>query len=83
MINELCRLGVLIVNSGKQGIANNYYFPKEEFFKNDASVAMAYKRKTQFRKKPAAKSSMMEPPGLTKDNLTEKTESTWDEDFNF
>ena len=72
MINELCRLGVLIVNSGKQGIANNYYFPREDFFKGDASVAMAYKRKTQFRKKPKSKPSIMEDLGFTKEDLLKR-----------
>ena len=83
MINELCRLGVLIVNSGKQGIANNYYFPGEDFFKEDASVAMAYKRKTQFRKKPAPKQSMTEELGVTTGDLAGKPEPEWDDDFEF
>lgn len=83
MINELCDLDVLIVNSGKQGVANNYYFPKEDFFKDDADVAMAYKRTTKFRKKPKSKSSIMEEFGFTTEDLAERTEPEWDDDFEF
>ena len=83
MINELCDLDVLIVNSGKQGVANNYYFPKEDFFKADADVAMAYKRTTKFRKKPKSKPSIMEEFGFTKEDLAERTEPEWDDDFEF
>lgn len=83
MINELCALDVLIVNSGKQGVANNYYFPKEDFFKEDASIAMAYKRTTKFRKKPKTKPSIMEELDFTKEDLAEKAEPEWDDDFDF
>ena len=83
MINELCDLDVLIVNSGKQGIANNYYFPKEDFFKEDASVAMAYKRKTKFRNKPKPKPIISEEFGFTKESLAETPEPEWDDDFAF
>ena len=83
MINDLCALDVLIVNSGKQGVANNYYFPKEDFFKEDASIAMAYKRTTKFRKKPKTKPSIMEELDFTKEDLAEKAEAEWDDDFEF
>ena len=83
MINELCALDVLIVNSGKQGIANNYYFPREDFFKEDTSVAMAYKRKTQFRKKPKSKPNMTEEFSFTQGDLAEKADAEWDDDFEF
>jgi len=83
MLNELCALDVLIVNSGKQGVANNYYFPKEDFFKEDASVAMAHKRKTKFRKKPKSKPSIMEELSFTTEDLAEKAELEWDDDFDF
>lgn len=80
MINELCDLDVLIVNSGKQGVANNYYFPKEDFFKDDV---FAYKRKTSFRKKPASKPNIMEELDFTKEDLAEKADPEWDDDFDF
>lgn len=80
MINELCDLDVLIVNSGKQGVANNYYFPKEAFFKDDV---FAYKKKTGFRKKPVAQPSIMEELGLTKEDPAGKAEPEWDDDFEF
>lgn len=83
MINELCALDVLIVNSGKQGVANNYYFPKEDFFKEDASIAMAYKRTTKFRKKPKPKPSIMEEFSFTTEDLAETSEPEWDDDFEF
>ena len=83
MINELCALDVLIVNSGKQGVANNYYFPKEDFFKEDASIAMAYKRTTKFRKKPKSKPSIMEEFSFTTEDLAETSEPEWDDDFEF
>jgi len=83
MINELCALDVLIVNSGKQGVANNYYFPKEDFFKEDASIAMAYKRTTKFRKKPKTKPSIMEELDFTKEDLANEAEPEWDDDFEF
>ncbi len=83
MINELCALDVLIVNSGKQGVANNYYFPKEDFFKEDASIAMAYKRTTKFRKKPKTKPGIMEELGFTTGALSENQAPEWDDDFEF
>ena len=80
MINELCDLDVLIVNSGKQGVANNYYFPKEAFFKDDV---FAYKKKTGFRKKPVAQPSIMEELGLTKDDPADTEDSIWDAAFDY
>lgn len=80
MINELCALDVLIVNSGKQGVANNYYFPREDFFKDDV---WAYKRKTRFRKKPAPKPSITKDLDLTTGNPSEKILPEWDDDFEF
>ena len=80
MINELCDLDVLIVNSGKQGVANNYYFPKEAFFKDDV---FAYKKKTGFRKKPVARPSIMEELGLTKDDPADTEDSIWDAAFDY
>ena len=83
MINELCDLDVLIVNSGKQGVANNYYFPKEDFFKEDASVSFAYKRTSKFRKKPKSKAGTTEEFSFTPEDLIEVTDPEWDDDFEF
>lgn len=80
MINELCALDVLMVNSGKQGVANNYYFPKEDFFKDDV---FAYKKKTGFRKNPVAKPSIMEELGLTEDDPADTEDSIWDAAFDY
>ena len=50
MIKELYDRGYLIIDSGKQGIANTYYFPKEEFYKNEGVCATRTK-KGNFEKK--------------------------------
>jgi DNA-binding transcriptional regulator YhcF (GntR family) len=47
--------GFLSVNSGKQGISNNYYFPCEDFykkFKMDTDQIMARSVSKAFKKKP-------------------------------
>lgn len=53
-IEELYNKGFLIINSGKQGVSNNYYFPKESFFEDwndNAEQLLAYRRKNTFKKK--------------------------------
>lgn len=51
-INELFEAGFIKINSGKQGTANNYYFPLEDFYKewqmNDKQL-MAARRKKAFK----------------------------------
>lgn len=46
--------GYLSINSGKQGVCNNYYFPKEEFYndnKDDVDQMLATRKKKVFKKK--------------------------------
>lgn len=53
LIKELYEAGYIKVNSGKQKIANNYFFPFEDDYNEQLydSNGHAYKRKTKFRKK--------------------------------
>ena len=70
----------MVTDEGKKGEKK----PQEVFFfKDDADVAMAYKRTTKFRKKPKSKSSIMEEFGFTTEDLAERTEPEWDDDFEF
>lgn len=57
MIDDLQDMGALRINSGKMGVSNNYYFPMESFFKEDASTAMARKRTDGFTKTSITKKS--------------------------
>lgn len=55
-ITALVKADYLSVNSGRQGVNNNYYFPLEDFysgkFKDDIKQAMAYRRSIPgFKKK--------------------------------
>lgn len=34
MINNLHDMGAIEINSGRQGVSNNYYFPAEDFYEN-------------------------------------------------
>lgn len=79
MINTLCSLDVLIVNSGKQGVSNNYYFPKEDFFQGDV---FTYKRKTSFRAKSQSKGSIIDEQEIAVDALGKDEDPEWD-DFPF
>lgn len=57
-ITKLVESDYLIVNSGKQNINNNYYFPLEPFFKDfddDLNQKLAYRRKSGFKKKKKEK----------------------------
>ena len=85
MINRLHEIGVLKINSGKMGVANNYYFPEEEFYKEDPTSAMAHKRKTAFRKKPSSKKEPLEEDIVAMEELdeTKKQDDDWDDDFPF
>ena len=60
-LKKLVNHGFLLINSGKQGINNNYYFPKEPFHEGhqyDMEVQMAHRRKkcnnqyTKIKNKP-------------------------------
>ncbi|WP_069999430.1 helix-turn-helix domain-containing protein [Cellulosilyticum sp. I15G10I2] len=44
-IDELYDNGYIIINSGRHGIANNYYFPKEKFYDNCIESQQANRRK--------------------------------------
>lgn len=44
MIKKLYEKGFLIIDSGKQGISNTYYFPKEEFYNNEGVCATRTKK---------------------------------------
>lgn len=55
-ITALVNADYLSVNSGRQGVNNNYYFPLEDFYNNkfsgDIKQQMAYRRSTPgFKKK--------------------------------
>lgn len=55
-ITNLAKNGYLSINSGKQGVNNNYYFPLEDFyydkFDDDIKQRLAYRRSTPgFKKK--------------------------------
>ena len=55
-ITALEKAGYLSINSGRQGVNNNYYFPQESFyedkFSDDINQQMAYRRSTPgFKKK--------------------------------
>lgn len=52
LINSLYDLGFIIINSGRTGINNTYYFPYESFYKQDEeSGSMAKRRKNVFSDK--------------------------------
>lgn len=55
-ITVLEKAGYLSINSGRQGVNNNYYFPQESFYEDqfgdDINQQMAYRRSTPgFKKK--------------------------------
>lgn len=58
-IQKLYETGFLIINSGTNGVANNYYFPREDFFEEwkskDIDQCMAKRKKKAITKakKPA------------------------------
>lgn len=85
MINRLHEIGVLKINSGKMGVANNYYFPEEVFYKEDPTSAMARKRKTAFRNKPSSKKETLEETVAEIKEMAEikKQDNDWDDDFPF
>lgn len=39
MIKKLVEEGFLIVNSGRQGISSDYFFPREEWYNNEGVIA--------------------------------------------
>lgn len=39
MIKKLVEEGFLIVNSGRQGISSDYFFPREDWYNNEGVVA--------------------------------------------
>lgn len=43
--SQLYEKGFIVINSGKQGIANTYYFPREKFYKGSDESGMAKRRK--------------------------------------
>lgn len=57
LIKDLYDAGYIQINSGKQKIANNYYFPYEEDYDEQQydATGHVYKRKTKFRKQPKEK----------------------------
>lgn len=60
-ISKLYENGFLDINSGTKGTANNYYFPKENFYeewKNDLDQILAKRKNNVFKK---AKKSEVEP----------------------
>jgi predicted transcriptional regulator len=60
-INKLYENGFLDINSGTKGTANNYYFPKENFYEewnSDLDQLRAYRKKKAFKK---AKKSEVKP----------------------
>ena len=46
-LKRLSEKELIKIDSGKSGIANNYYFIAEDFYKENAESALAYKRSTQ------------------------------------
>lgn len=49
LINSLYDSGFIIINSGRTGINNTYYFPYEHFYKKDECMGvMAKRRKNVF-----------------------------------
>lgn len=45
MIKKLVEEGFLIVNSGRQGISSDYFFPRESWYNNEGVVATKRKGK--------------------------------------
>lgn len=45
MIKKLVEEGFLIVNSGRQGISSDYFFPREDWYNNEGVIATKRKGK--------------------------------------
>lgn len=39
MLNKLYDMGAIQINTGRQGVANNYYFPSEDFYEEFSGMA--------------------------------------------
>lgn len=81
-LKRLNDIGAIKVDSGKSGIANNYFFPLEEFYENTPESDLAYRRSGQgFKNKPSKPKAKINKPNINAESP--KPEPPTDDDFEF